>query len=82
MENRSNTLRAMVATVLGRLHPGHPLGVKPLDRWSEAEPNGRPMWNVGARGQAGAMIFLAHTAVLLVALVFIAMTFTPIFADA
>ncbi|WP_255437239.1 hypothetical protein [Propioniciclava sp. MC1595] len=40
------------------------------------------MWNVGARGQAGAMIFLAHTAVLLIALVFIAMTFTPIFADA
>jgi len=40
------------------------------------------MWNVGAPGQAGAMIFLAHTAVLIVALVFIAMTLAPLVADA
>lgn len=33
-------------------------------------------------GRLKDMIFLAHTAVLIVALVFIAMTFTPLFADA
>lgn len=32
-------------------------------------------------GRLGRMIFLIHTAVLLVALVFIAMTFTPLVAD-
>lgn len=39
------------------------------------------MWNVGARRHAGCMIVLVHSLVLLVAVVFIAMSFAPLLAD-
>lgn len=61
---------------------GETEGAQPLRRESQPEPSGKAMWRVSPPGQGGAMIFLTHSIVLIVALIFITMTLTPLVAEA